>query len=95
MAQIIWSGRAKANLRKIYNFYAGKNLNSADKIISGIVFTAEQLQINILYQREENLLAEHRRVIFKHFKIIYKISDKNILILQIFDSRQNPEKLKP
>ena len=95
MAQIIWSNRAKVNLKRIWNFYAEKSINSADNMISGIINTAEQLQVNILYQREENLISEHRRVIFKHFKIIYKVVVEKILILQIFDSRQNPNKLKP
>ena len=95
MAKIIWSNRAKVNLRRIWNFYAEKSINSADNMISGIINTAEQLQVNILYQREDTLLTEHRRVIFKHFKIIYKVYNDNILILQIFDSRQNPNKLKP
>ena len=94
MAEIIWSNRAKYNLKMIWDFYVEKNISSADNMISGIIDTAEQLQTNILYQKEENLNSDHRRVIFKHFKIIYKVSGRNIHILQIFDSRQDPGKLK-
>ena len=93
MAQIIWSNRAKISLKKVYEFYASKSIVSAKKITNGIIDKAEKLQINVLFQKEHNLPNEFRRAIFKHYKIIYKVTDNFIYILQIFDTRQNPNKM--
>lgn len=36
----------------------------------------------------------HRRVIVSHYKIIYRIDGEVIFITDIFDSRQDPDKMK-
>lgn len=36
----------------------------------------------------------HRRVIVEHFKIVYRVKDDLILVSDIFDSRQDPDKMK-
>lgn len=49
------------------------------------------------YQREEyleHLGKGHRRVIEGHVKIIYRIEKEHIYIIDFFDSRQDPEKMK-
>jgi len=48
-------------------------------------------------QREpyfESSGLEYRRLIEGHYKIIYRVIDENIYITDIFDSRQDPEKMK-
>jgi len=42
----------------------------------------------------EHLKLEHRRLVEGHYKIIYRIVDEYIYITDIFDSRQDPEKMK-
>lgn len=47
------------------------------------------------YQVDEFLGEPYRRMIVRHFKIIYKIKSKTqIRILQIFDTYQHPNKLE-
>ncbi|MEQ9374559.1 MAG: hypothetical protein RIG68_05255 [Imperialibacter sp.] len=49
------------------------------------------------YQQEEyleHLGKGHRRVIEGHVKIIYWIEKEHIYIIDFFDSRQDPEKMK-
>jgi plasmid stabilization system protein ParE len=36
----------------------------------------------------------HRRLIEGHFKIIYRVEGETVYVTDIFDSRQNPEKMK-
>lgn len=36
----------------------------------------------------------HRRVVVGHFKIIYRVVEDRIWVSDIFDSRQDPEKMK-
>jgi plasmid stabilization system protein ParE len=48
-------------------------------------------------QREEylqHLKEDHRRIVEGNFKIIYKIVEETIYIVDFFDTRQDPEKMK-
>lgn len=81
-------------MRLVWDFYADVNEKIADQIISEIIQAVEEIKYNEQYQREESLDGNYRRIIVRHFKIIYRPLNKGILILQIFDSRQNPGKLR-
>jgi len=41
-----------------------------------------------------NLGRHYRRLVEGHYKIIYRIEDEYIYITDIFDSRQDPDKMK-
>ena len=82
-----------ASLQKIWEFYRIKNKTAADKMIAGIIQTAERILYAEQFQQEEFLYERHRRAIYKHFKIIYTKTSNGIEILQIFDSRQDPSKM--
>ncbi len=48
-------------------------------------------------QREEylrHLGLKHRRIVESHYKIIYRIAGEYIYITDIFDTRQDPAKMK-
>jgi toxin ParE1/3/4 len=42
----------------------------------------------------EHLGLGHRRLVVSHYKIIYRVSGDYIYITDIFDSRQDPSKMK-
>ena len=42
----------------------------------------------------EHLKLSHRRLVESHFKIIYRIEGEYIFITDIFDSRQDSDKMK-
>lgn len=42
----------------------------------------------------EHLGLDHRRLIQGHYKIIYRVIEEYIYITDVFDSRQDPEKMK-
>ncbi len=96
MERVIWSKRSVSNLKKIWNFYANdlNTLAGANSIIKGIKKTGDSLSIFAIHQTEESLKPHQYRAVYKHFKIIYTIKDNRVLILQLFDSRQDPKKLK-
>lgn len=55
------------------------------------------LQQPLLGQKEpllEHLGLGHRRIVEGHCKIIYKVVGEYIYITDIFDSRQDPDKMK-
>ena len=45
------------------------------------------------YQADE-IQPEYRRIIVRHYKLLYKQKEGRILILSIFDTRQDPMKQK-
>lgn len=94
MEEIIWTDRARLSLNYIWNFYAEIDPAIANRICGEILKAVEGIIFTEQYQLEETLQGNYRRIIVRHFKIIYRPIEKGILILQIFDTRQNPKKLK-
>lgn len=75
--------------------------HSPDKITEirdRIILKVEKLKSNpFVGQREEYLLhlrLDHRRIIEGNYKIIYRVINDIIYITDIFDSRQDPAKMK-
>ena len=93
--KIYWDNQAKADLKLIYEFIKLKSLQGARNVINDIVSQSKNIHFTEQYQVDEILGEPYRRMIVRDYKIIYKIQSKTeIRILQIFDCRQNPIKLK-
>ena len=96
--EIIWTSFAIENLKAIFDFYAIKASNKvAHNIRRQILQTTKQLinhpnsdQIEL---HLEKLDQEYRYVLTGNYKIIYKIKETQIIIIDIFDARQNPDKM--
>ncbi|WP_396171612.1 type II toxin-antitoxin system RelE/ParE family toxin [Flavobacterium sp.] len=92
---ILWDNHAKADLKLIFEFIKLKSLQGARNVIRDIIAQSKSICFVEQYQVDEILGAPYRRMIVRNYKIIYKIHSKTeIRILQIFDTRQNPVKLK-
>jgi plasmid stabilization system protein ParE len=98
--KIYWTSFAKRELRKIFDYYkevAGSKI--ARKIIHQILQYSYQIEQFPEMGAIEPLLTKHPRVyrfiICANHKIIYWINQpkSRIEILDIFDTRQNPNKL--
>ncbi len=63
-----------------------------------ILDCADTLVLHPLQGQEEPYLEHlglgHRRLVVSHYKIIYRIIEDYIYITDIFDSRQDPDKMK-
>lgn len=101
MLVIIWSEFAEKQLDDIYDFYS-KEVNSkiARKLIVEIINAPNKLLKSPLIGQREGLLAErtieYRYLVFKNYKLIYSVDSTKgyIKIADVFDTRQNPPKLK-
>lgn len=91
--EVIWSRRAIKSLKAIWEFYNQHSHSAAVKMVNGIKKKGDALSTRVLHQSEEHLQLGQYRAVFKYFKIIYKVENDRVLILQIFDARQNPDKL--
>ena len=98
---IIWSKFAETQLDEIYNYYKKKvSTKVAKKLVRGIINEPKKLIKSPLIGQKEELLkqreTEYRYLIFKNYKLIYSVDNQNgyIKIVDVFDTRQNPIKLK-
>ncbi|MDR2206035.1 MAG: type II toxin-antitoxin system RelE/ParE family toxin [Flavobacteriaceae bacterium] len=96
--KIIWTDFAIENLKDIFYYHSanvGKKV--AHKIRKQILKSTEQLtnhpESGQIEPNLENLKQNHRYLVSGNYKVIYKIVDNQIIIVDIFDTRQNPEKI--
>lgn len=98
---IYWSDFAKFQLKEIGKYYKkNTSLKIAKNIISDVIKETDKLKNNEdLGQKETLLLAKsekYRYIVKGNFKIIYfyNLNLNSIEIVDVFDCRQNPEKIK-
>ena len=90
---ILWSKRAGKSLENIFNYYFKLSEPSAERIRKDNLKTVATLRFVEQYQVDE-INTEYRRMVIRHYKIVYKVKRNAILILNIFDTRQDPSKGK-
>src|SRR6478735_1140618 len=92
--RILWDNQAKEDLKLIFDFIKIKSLQGARNVVADIIDQTKRIHFTEQYQVDEFLGKPYRKMIVRDFKIIYKVHSKSeIRILQIFDLRQNPNKL--
>ncbi len=96
---IIWSGLSRNQLQEIHDYYSLKvHSKLALTIIERIIKDAERLIDSPFIGQHEELLSdrpqEFRYLLSGNYKIIYWVDDEKIRIASVFDTRQNPEKMK-
>lgn len=96
--QIIWSDLAVKNLKGIFDYYTTKlNRKIAQKIRREILASTKQLIHNPESGQIEFYLGKlkqnHRYLFSGNYKIIYRIENDKIFINDVFDVRQNPDKM--
>ncbi|HNW97375.1 MAG TPA: type II toxin-antitoxin system RelE/ParE family toxin [Bacteroidales bacterium] len=97
--KIIWTHEALEETKLIYKYYKLKaSLRVAKNIKNRIFSSAKNLQKQPRKGQIEELLihkkGEYRYLVTSNYKIIYKLTEKEIYIMKVFDCRQNPEKIK-
>ena len=90
---ILWSADAAQNLERIFNYYFDLSEQSAERIRKDILEKVRTLRFVKQYQIDE-INPEYRRIIVRHYKVVYKVEKQTIMILNIFDTRQDPSKSK-
>jgi toxin ParE1/3/4 len=99
--KIVWSQFAENEIDKIYDYYVQKaGIKVAKKIIEEIISEPNKLINNIFSTQVEDLLLDRENnylyLTCKNYKIIYSIDEekKLVQISDVFDTRQNPVKIK-
>jgi plasmid stabilization system protein ParE len=99
--EIKWTDFSKKELKNIFEYHKDiASLTIARKLVSGIAKETLKLKKQPLIGQEEDLLQsdsrEFRYLVYKNYKIIYlvKLQENLIEIYDVFDTRQNPIKMK-
>jgi len=97
--RIEWSGLSERQLKDIFDYYAIEaSPRVAGKLIDKIIERVSILKGNPLAGAKEELLSEYpedfRYLVESNYKIIYWGTENFITIASVFDSRQNPVKIK-
>jgi toxin ParE1/3/4 len=97
--KLVYSEQSLISLEEALNFITLKvSHEKLMEIRDEILDAADTLLLQPLQGRTEPYLEHlnlgHRRLIVGHYKIIYRIIGEVIYITDIFDSRQDPAKMK-
>lgn len=95
--RVIWSDEAKADLKYIYDriLKKTKSVTNAKNVQKDILQASKNVRFIEQYQVDEFLDAPYRRIIIRHFRIVYVPENEfSITILEVFDSYRNPADLR-
>jgi plasmid stabilization system protein ParE len=96
--KIIWTNLAIEALQEIYLYHklvAGHRIahNIKSRIFSATKKLAEQPKLGPIETSLEKLNDGHRYLVNENYKIIYKVVKEGILVTDLFDTRQDPNKI--
>ncbi|MEA3513201.1 MAG: type II toxin-antitoxin system RelE/ParE family toxin [Campylobacterota bacterium] len=94
--EVIWTKSAQFDLELIIEYIKTDNLNIAKKIFSEIKKECNDLYFfperkRIVPELQQIGILKYREIIYKRWRIIYKIDTANVYILLVVDSSRNLE----
>ena len=97
--RIVWTEPARNDLQDIYDYYAEISPLIAERQINRIIDAADLLETGFekIGQQEpllKNYNYEYRYIVKDNYKVIYRVMPDDIVIDMVFDTRQNPDKMK-
>ena len=95
MRKLVFSSRSKTEIKAIVDYLIDKwSVRISDKFL-------DTLKVNLdLIQKSPELFPKskssnyHKCVVIKQVTIFYRFDYKKIYIVSVFDTRQNPKKIK-
>ena len=90
----VWTDRAKAQLKQIHDYlkYEKKTPQGAANVKRDLIEASKGVTYVEQYQKDD-INQNYRRIVVRHYKLIYKEDKDRIIILRVFDTIQNPDKL--
>jgi len=90
--RLIWSVEARNSRKNIFDYWNNRNKS---KIYSRKLNLLFNNNLKIVIQLSEfgkpTFQKDIKFIIISHFEIIYKITQNEIVVLDIWDTRQNPQ----
>lgn len=92
---VVWSLEARESLSEIYNYILKDSPQNAEMVLDKIIKLVESLHDERYEFAMDPIINKER---FRHisiwsYKIIYERKQDSVLILDIFNAKQNPNQL--
>jgi plasmid stabilization system protein ParE len=91
--RIIWSKQAKEALKDIYDYYKEKSLQGARNVKADLLNSPKTIYFSKQYQVDD-INPKYRRIVVRHYKVLYKEVNSTIQIVDIISTLQSPEVLE-
>jgi plasmid stabilization system protein ParE len=97
--KVVWSAWALQQLDEIHAWYSAQASPAvADRIIERILSVTHLLEQFPFGGQVEPWLEHqhlgHRRMVIGNYKMVYRVIEDEVRIVDVFDSRQDPLKMK-
>lgn len=94
--QILWLKSAELDVKDVVSYYEQISEQITKTIILHIIESVEKLvdfpEIGIVSEQDSRL---RKLIVTKYnYVVVYKVDGDDIKIVQVFDTRQDPDKLK-
>ncbi len=92
---VVWSEQARISLSTIYDYIYEDNPEAANKVLNTLLSKADSLSDPRIEYPKDPIVnnPKYRFILQWNFKIIYESTDKRVIIIDIFHTRQDPGKL--
>ena len=95
MREVVFSERALRELEEISLYLKHKfSIKTKNEFVDKVERLVLQLQKTPELFPKSELNNYHKGVIVKQVSVFYRFDDKKINIISVFDTRQNPKKIK-
>ena len=94
--EIKWTKTAVKNFTKTVDYLIE---NWPDKVVSDFISRTDEMLLLLSEYPQVGEIQDKKReirgiLLTRHNKLFYRIDNKRLIVLKIFDTRQNPKKLK-
>lgn len=90
--KIVWTSFARESRAAIFLYWNNRNKSNDYSKKLNVLFQESLKQL--IFFPESSIKSNNQNIRLKiasHFEIVYSISDSHIFVLDIWDTRQNPE----
>lgn len=94
--RVVWSKQAKSDLKDIFDWVKEKTESTelATNVTTDILNSSKNIVFIDQYQVEEFLGEPFRRIVVRHYKLLYKAeSETQVRILKVFDTHKHPNRI--
>ena len=89
--RLIWSVEARNSRKNIFEYWNNRNKSKVFSNKLNLLFNTNiQIVLKLPEFGHPTKNESDKFIIVSHFEIIYKITEKEIVVLDIWDTRQNP-----
>ena len=90
--RLIWSPEARNSRKSIFDYWNNRNKSKAYSRKLNLLFNTNlKIVIQLPEFGKPTFREDSKFIIVSHFEIIYKITLNEIVVLDIWDTRQNPQ----